>query len=87
MIIKLDYKSNEYKDLRSQIFKLMEEVKEVEHAYLDFKYSNGIITDVGLELYDIIQTCATLLENQFSCDEIQLIQSIHNNKIKRRLKV
>lgn len=85
MVIILHHKIKNYKDMSKQIRKISEELEELKEASLDYKYNNGYIYNIGNELFDIIQACKTLLENEFTTDEIKELQLKHNNKIKERL--
>lgn len=84
-IISLPFNIPNYRSLQNQILKVYEELEELREAYFDHKYANGSMDKVGYETYDVIQACLTLLNNNFSDNEILEIEKNHNMKIKERL--
>lgn len=84
-ILNLVFDYDNYKDLQKQILKIHEETKEIELAFLHNKFGDGRFKKIGKETFDLIQTCLTLLNNNFTDEEIIELEIEHNMKIKERL--
>lgn len=78
----------EYKDKQKQILKMEEEIKEIFIEYLNYKYmedKTGYKIKIGQEIFDLMQTCVTYLNNNYTDEEILQLENNHNFKLKRRL--
>lgn len=83
MIINMKSQSHRYKNMMNQVRYIKSEVSELEESCLDYKYE--IVNDkdrIGEELLDIIQTCVTFIEEEFSPEEIKKLMLVHNEKLK-----
>lgn len=80
------YNNCKYADISTQLFKIIEEYKEVKEEIIKYKYEEtreNLDNLVG-ELYDLMQSCHTLIINIKSRDDRQKANHKHIQKMINR---
>lgn len=77
------YNNCKYSDVSTQLFKITEEFKEVKDEIIKYKYygSNENLDNLCSELYDLMQSCHTLIINLKSREDRQKSNHRHIQKL------